>query len=143
MDLVGLPYDVFVLLGVMSDFGDCDATRDVVTTGCFACGNWKRSPYMSYKFSVILIQLNIPENSRRSLTSNKVMTFPFLWETSTSPSTLRTLSILAKTSPWLTERTVSLSLKYFWAHSRASLLTQCQLLGLWRTIVVVCINLEL
>lgn len=139
MDWVGWLYDVFVLLGVMGDFGDCDAARDVVTAGCFACGNWKRSPRMSYKFVVILIQLDVPENSRRSLTSNKVMTFPFLWETSTSPSTLRTLSTLAETLPWLAERTVSLSLKYFWAHSRASLLTQCQLLGLWRTIVVVYI----
>lgn len=142
MDWVGWSYDVFVLLGVMGDLRDCDAARDVVTTGCFACGNWKRSPRMSYKSVVILIQLDVPENSRRSLTSNKVMTFPFLWETSTSPSTLRILSILAETSLWLAERTVSLSLKYFWAHSRASLLTQCQLLGLWRTIVMVYINSE-
>lgn len=45
-------YDVFVLLGVVCDFRDCDAAGDVVATGSFACGN-RKSACISYRFVVI------------------------------------------------------------------------------------------
>jgi len=64
-----------------------------------------------------------------------VMTLPFLWLTSTSPSMLTTLLIFAVTPPSADSTLVKLSSRYCLAQAEASLLTQCQLLGLWRTIL--------
>lgn len=77
-----------------------------------------------------------PEYSRINLTSKMVITLPFRWLTSTSPSTLTTLLILAVTSPSFASSFVRCSSNHCLAQAEASLLTQCQLFGLWRTIVV-------
>lgn len=75
-----------------------------------------------------------PEYSRTSFTSKMVMTLPFRWETSTSPSLLTTLLILALVSPSAASILVRLSSNHCFAQAETSLLTQCQLLGLCRTI---------
>ncbi len=76
-----------------------------------------------------------PEYSRVNLTSKMVITLPFRWLTSTSPSTLTTLLILAVTSPSSASILVRFSSNHVLAQAETSLFTQCQLLGLWRTIV--------
>ena len=63
-----------------------------------------------------------------------VMTLPFRWLTSASPSMLMTLSILAVTPSCSAEMMGSSLSRYSRAHPDTSLFTQCQLLGLWRTI---------
>lgn len=63
------------------------------------------------------------------------MTLPLRCATSTSPSMLMTLLILAVTSPSFASILTRLSSNHWRAHGEASLLTQCQLLGLWRTIL--------
>ncbi len=78
---------------------------------------------------------HVPEYSRVNLTSKMVMTLPFRWLTSTSPSMLTILLILADTSPSLASILVKLSSNHCFAQAETSLLTQCQLLGLCRTMV--------
>ena len=63
------------------------------------------------------------------------MTFPFRWLTSTSPSMLTNLDTLADTWPSSADISMRFFSRYSLAHSETSLLTQCQLLGLWRTIL--------
>ena len=63
------------------------------------------------------------------------MTLPLRCATSTSPSMLMTLLILAVTSPSFASILARLSSNHWRAHGEASLLTQCQLLGLWRTLL--------
>lgn len=77
----------------------------------------------------------LPEYSSTSFTSKMVMTFPLRWLTSTSPSMDWMEEIFAVTSPSLASTLTTFSLNHSRAHSETSLLTQCQLLGLWRTIV--------
>src|SRR6266699_6340317 len=59
------------------------------------------------------------------------MTFPFLWLTSTSPSMLTTLEMLAVTLPCFASNFVRLPSNHCFVQAEASLLTQCQLFGLW------------
>ncbi len=79
----------------------------------------------------------VPVYSRVNLTSKMVMTLPFRWLTSTSPSMLTILLILAVTSPSLASIWVRFSSNHVLAQGETSLFTQCQLLGLWRTIFAV------
>jgi hypothetical protein len=74
--------------------------------------------------------------SRVNLTSKMVMTLPFRCATSTSPFMLMTLETLALTSPSSASIFLRLSSNHWRVQDVASLLTQCQLLGLWRTILV-------
>lgn len=85
---------------------------------------------------VILWQY-VPVYSRVNLTSNIVMTLPLRCATSTSPSMLMTLLILAVTSPSFASTLGRLSSNHLRAHGDASLFTQCQLLGLCRTMLAV------
>ena len=79
----------------------------------------------------------VPEYSSVNLTSKIVMILPFRCATSTSPSMLTTLEIFADTSPSLASILVRLSSNHCLAHTETSLLTQCQLLGLCRTMMAV------
>ena len=76
-----------------------------------------------------------PVYSKTSFTSKMVMTLPLRWLTSTSPSMLWTLLILALTSPFCASRVSRFWSNQSLAHWETSLFTQCQLLGLCRTIV--------
>ena len=124
-------YDVLSLLSVMGYFWD---------------GNCAGYVFLVFDFTCLCVQLRTtvdkedrhrPSKSSCSFTSKRVMTFPFRWLTSTSPSMLATLVILAETSSFFADMAVRFLSRYCRAHSDTSLLTQCQLFGLWRTIVAV------
>ncbi len=122
-------YDVLIFLCVMSYLWYGDGAANVFF---FRAG-------AAYVDSVSVISgclwAFVPSYSICSLTSNSVMTFPFRWLTSQSPSRLMIFVILAETSPSLAEMPTRFFSRYSLAHSRTSLFTQCQLLGLCKTIL--------
>lgn len=77
----------------------------------------------------------LPSYSSCSFTSKSVITLPFRWLTSTSPSMLSTFETEAETSPLSADVPMRDFSRRCRAHSLTSLLTQCQLFGLWRTML--------
>lgn len=122
-------YHVLVFVCVVRQLGHSDGSRHFVHVrgrsfdGCQQAGVKLRG-----------VQF-LPVYSRTSFTSNMVMTLPFRWLTSTSPSMLWTRLTLASISPSWTSSLDRLSSNHCLAQGETSLLTQCQLLGLCSTIV--------
>lgn len=86
----------------------------------------------------------LPSYSICNFTSNSVITLPFRWLTSTSPSMLNIFETVAETSPCSADVPMRDFSRYCRAHSLTSLLTQCQLFGLWRTMLgkLCCTSVE-
>ena len=142
----GATYHKLVLGELVGDLGHGDGARNlVVVRGSRAWRarilaradglHWDRGTGAARGSSDCILWQYVPVNSRVNLTSKMVMTLPLRCATSTSPSMPTTLVILAVTSPSFASTLVRWSSNHCRAHGEASLLTQCQLLGLCRTMV--------